>query len=122
MCAALRGRPPVRSQCSVVSLASEREASFCSLLSSSSFALLRAPMAKSVGVAVVRNQRYASSPNFMRCGGLMQNFQQRVVVHGASLGRKQMHHARSNYAFKPTAGEVIRTNQPLLAGGGLTRR
>jgi hypothetical protein len=27
-----------------------------------------------------------------------------------------------NYAFKPTAGEVIRTNQPLLAGGGLTRR
>jgi hypothetical protein len=27
-----------------------------------------------------------------------------------------------NYAFKPTAGEVIRTNQPLRAGGGLTRR
>jgi hypothetical protein len=27
-----------------------------------------------------------------------------------------------NYAFKPTAGEVIRSNQPLLAGGGLTRR
>jgi hypothetical protein len=27
-----------------------------------------------------------------------------------------------NYAFKPTAGEVFRTNQPLLAGGGLTRR
>jgi hypothetical protein len=27
-----------------------------------------------------------------------------------------------NYAFKPTAGEVCRTNQPLLAGGGLTRR
>jgi hypothetical protein len=30
--------------------------------------------------------------------------------------------APSNYAFKPTAGEVIRFNQPLLAGGGLTRR
>jgi hypothetical protein len=28
----------------------------------------------------------------------------------------------SNYAFKPTAGEVFRTNQPLLTGGGLTRR
>ena len=28
----------------------------------------------------------------------------------------------SNYAFKPTAGEVVRTNPPLLAGGGLTRR
>jgi hypothetical protein len=28
----------------------------------------------------------------------------------------------SNYAFKPTAGEVCRTNQPLLAGGGSTRR
>jgi hypothetical protein len=28
----------------------------------------------------------------------------------------------SNYAFKPTAGEVFRTNQPLRAGGGLTRR
>jgi hypothetical protein len=27
-----------------------------------------------------------------------------------------------NYAFKPTAGEVIRFNQPLRAGGGLTRR
>jgi hypothetical protein len=27
-----------------------------------------------------------------------------------------------NYAFKPTAGEVVRTNQLLLAGGGLTRR
>jgi hypothetical protein len=27
-----------------------------------------------------------------------------------------------NYAFKPTAGEVFRFNQPLLAGGGLTRR
>ncbi len=27
-----------------------------------------------------------------------------------------------NYAFKPTAGEVFRINQPLLAGGGLTRR
>jgi hypothetical protein len=27
-----------------------------------------------------------------------------------------------NYAFKPTAGEVIRFNLPLLAGGGLTRR
>jgi hypothetical protein len=25
-------------------------------------------------------------------------------------------------SFKPTAGEVFRTNQPLLAGGGLTRR
>jgi hypothetical protein len=29
---------------------------------------------------------------------------------------------KSNYAFKPTAGEVIRTNQPSRAGGGLTRR
>jgi hypothetical protein len=29
---------------------------------------------------------------------------------------------RPNYAFKPTAGEVCRSNQPLLAGGGLTRR
>jgi hypothetical protein len=28
----------------------------------------------------------------------------------------------SNYAFKPTAGEVFRSNQALLAGGGLTRR
>jgi hypothetical protein len=28
----------------------------------------------------------------------------------------------SNYAFKPTAGEVVRINQPLRAGGGLTRR
>jgi hypothetical protein len=27
-----------------------------------------------------------------------------------------------NYAFKPTAGEVGRSNQPLPAGGGLTRR
>ncbi len=27
-----------------------------------------------------------------------------------------------NHAFKPTAGEVIRFNQPLRAGGGLTRR
>jgi hypothetical protein len=27
-----------------------------------------------------------------------------------------------NYAFKPTAGELVRTNQPLRAGGGLTRR
>jgi hypothetical protein len=27
-----------------------------------------------------------------------------------------------NYAFKPTAGEVCRSNQALLAGGGLTRR
>jgi hypothetical protein len=27
-----------------------------------------------------------------------------------------------NYAFKPTAGEVFRFNQPLRAGGGLTRR
>jgi len=27
-----------------------------------------------------------------------------------------------NYAFKPTAGDVIRFNQPLRAGGGLTRR
>jgi hypothetical protein len=27
-----------------------------------------------------------------------------------------------NYAFKPTAGEVIRTNQPLLAGGGMMLR
>jgi hypothetical protein len=27
-----------------------------------------------------------------------------------------------NYAFKPTAGEVIRFNRPLRAGGGLTRR
>jgi hypothetical protein len=36
--------------------------------------------------------------------------------HG-SLGGKM-----SNYAFKPTAGEVFRTNKPLLAGGGLTRR
>jgi hypothetical protein len=29
---------------------------------------------------------------------------------------------KSNYAFKPTAGEVFRSNRPLLAGGGLTRR
>jgi hypothetical protein len=29
---------------------------------------------------------------------------------------------RPNYAFKPTAGEVFRTNQPLRTGGGLTRR
>jgi hypothetical protein len=29
---------------------------------------------------------------------------------------------RPNYAFKPTAGEVIRFNQPLPCGGGLTRR
>jgi hypothetical protein len=28
----------------------------------------------------------------------------------------------SNYAFKPTAGEVCRSNQSLRAGGGLTRR
>jgi hypothetical protein len=28
----------------------------------------------------------------------------------------------SNYAFKPTAGEVCRSNHPLRAGGGLTRR
>jgi hypothetical protein len=27
-----------------------------------------------------------------------------------------------NYAFKPTAGEVCRSNRPLPAGGGLTRR
>jgi hypothetical protein len=27
-----------------------------------------------------------------------------------------------NYAFKPIAGEVTRKNQPLSAGGGLTRR
>jgi hypothetical protein len=27
-----------------------------------------------------------------------------------------------NYAFKPTAGEVIRFNRPLWTGGGLTRR
>ena len=27
-----------------------------------------------------------------------------------------------NYAFKPTAGEVCRSNPPLPAGGGLTRR
>jgi hypothetical protein len=27
-----------------------------------------------------------------------------------------------NYAFKPTAGEVVRTNQPPRAGDGLTRR
>jgi hypothetical protein len=30
--------------------------------------------------------------------------------------------AAPNYAFKPTAGEVFRSNQPLRAGGGLTRR
>jgi hypothetical protein len=29
---------------------------------------------------------------------------------------------QANYAFKPTAGEVCRSNQPLSAGGGLTRR
>jgi hypothetical protein len=29
---------------------------------------------------------------------------------------------KPNYAFKPTAGEVFRSNQPLRAGGGLTRR
>jgi hypothetical protein len=27
-----------------------------------------------------------------------------------------------NYAFKPTAGEVCRSNRALRAGGGLTRR
>jgi hypothetical protein len=52
----------------------------------------------------------------------MQDFQQLVVVHMVSLGRRQRLPARSNYAFKPTAGEVFRTNQPLSAGGGLTRR
>jgi hypothetical protein len=29
---------------------------------------------------------------------------------------------KSNHAFKPAAGEVFRTNQPLRAGGGLTLR
>jgi hypothetical protein len=28
----------------------------------------------------------------------------------------------SNYAFRPTAGEMFCPNQPLSAGGGLTRR
>jgi hypothetical protein len=40
------------------------------------------------------------------------------VAGGASVPNR----SQSNYAFKPTAGEVIRTSQPLLAGGGLTRR
>ncbi len=30
--------------------------------------------------------------------------------------------ARSNYAFKPTAEGVFRSNLPLPCGGGLTRR
>lgn len=28
----------------------------------------------------------------------------------------------SNYAFKPTAGEITRFNQPLWVDGGITRR
>jgi hypothetical protein len=38
------------------------------------------------------------------------------------LSRKERVAMPPNYAFKPTAGEVIRTNRPLPAGGGLTRR
>jgi hypothetical protein len=33
-----------------------------------------------------------------------------------------MEAVKPNYAFKPTAGEVFRTNPPLPVGGGLTRR
>jgi len=40
----------------------------------------------------------------------------------SSLSRKRRVAMPPNYAFKPTAGEVIRFNQPLWAGGGLTRR
>jgi hypothetical protein len=39
-----------------------------------------------------------------------------------AVGNRAYSKLMSNYAFKPTAGEVCRSNQPLLAGGGLTRR
>jgi hypothetical protein len=42
--------------------------------------------------------------------------------HGIEAPNQRTGSMAPNYAFKPTAGEVIRFNQPLLAGGGLTRR
>jgi len=47
-------------------------------------------------VACVSNQRYAAHQHWYFLGSVMQNFS--ALSH------------RSNYAFKPTAGEVIRTN------------
>ena len=54
-----------------------------------------------------------------------------VVLHGLQAAPFGMagaatgylfRHMSSNYVFKPTAGEMLRSSGPLPAGGGLTRR
>lgn len=59
-------------------------------------------------VARIRNQRYASHQPLGFRGFVMQDFPQ------PGTG--------SNYAFKPTAVGVFRSNLLLPCGGGLTRR
>jgi len=58
--------------------------------------------------ARIRNQRYASHQLLGFYSFVMQDFPQ------SRTG--------SNYAFKPTAEGVFRSNPPLPCGGGLTRR